>query len=326
MKSAITVRNLKKHYLTYEKEKGIFGALKSFFTRKKKIIKAVDGISFSLEKGELVGFIGQNGAGKTTTLKCLSGVLYPDEGKIDVLGYFPFERKKEFLKKIAFIMGRRGLLYWDLPAMDSFLLYKEIYEIDDIEFKQTLKDLTEILNFSHLLKQHVRHLSLGERMKAEIIASLIHKPEVLFLDEPTIGLDVVMQKTLRDFIKEYNRKYKATILLTSHYMEDVETLCKRVIIIHKGKIYYDGDLLTLKEKYIKFKKVEVILKEKVRKDKLEELGVLKDHNFPKIVLEVEKNRVPEVVKYILSNFKAMDLSVSESDIADIVRQIFLEQK
>ncbi len=328
MKPTIKVQNLKKYYVTYEKEQGIFGAIKSFFKRKKKIVKAVDNISFELQEGELVGFIGQNGAGKTTTLKCLAGILYPDEGKVDVLGFFPFDRKKEFLKKIAFVMGRRGFLYWDLPAIDSYLLYKEIYEIEETEFKQTLKELTEMLDFTKLLKQPVRNLSLGERMKAEIIASLIHKPKVLFLDEPTIGLDVVMQKTLREFIKEYNRRYRATILLTSHYMEDVESLCKRIIVIHKGKIYYDGDLLTLKEKYVKFKKIEMTVSDKIEEKDFEAFQGLKVKSFnpPRVVLEARKERVPGLVKQLLSKFKILDLSVSEPDIADIVRQFFLDQK
>ncbi len=324
MKRVVKVENLKKYYVTYKKEAGFFGAIKSFFKREKKIVKAVDGISFELFEGELVGFIGQNGAGKTTTLKCLSGVLYPDEGKIDVLGFFPFERKKEFLKKIAFVMGRRGTLYWDLPAIDSYLLYKEIYEIGEDKFERTLKELSEMLDFDKLLNQPLRNLSLGERMKAELIASLLHRPKVLFLDEPTIGLDVVMQKVLRDFIKEYNRRYKATILLTSHYMEDVEVLCKRVIVIHKGKLYYDGDLQTLKKKYVRAKRVEMVLKERVEREKFEKIGKVKEYSLPRVVLEIEREKVPDKIKEVLSRFRIADLSVSEPDIADIVRNFFLE--
>ena len=325
MRRVVKVKNLRKYYVTYQKESGFFGAIKSFFKRKKKIVKAVDDISFELFEGELVGFIGQNGAGKTTTLKCLSGVLYPNAGEIDVLGFFPFERKKEFLKKISFVMGRRGTLYWDLPAIDSYLLYKEIYEIEEDEFRRTLKELSEMLDFEKLLYQPVRNLSLGERMKAELIAALIHRPKVLFLDEPTIGLDVVMQKVLRDFIKEYNQRYKATILLTSHYMEDVEVLCKRVIVIEKGKLYYDGDLQTLKKKYVRTKRVEIVLKERVGEEEFKRFGRVKEYLLPRVVLEIERERVPEKIKEILSRFRIADLSVSEPDIADIVRNFFLEK-
>ncbi len=326
MKKTVIVKNLRKFYVTYTKQKGVLGAIKSFFKRERRIVKAVNNISFTLEEGELVGFIGQNGAGKTTTLKCLSGVLYPDKGEISVLGFHPFDRKKEFLKQIAFVMGRRTQLHWDLPPLDSYLLYKEVYEIDDNDFKKTLSELVDLLDFEKLLKQPVRNLSLGERMKAELIASLIHKPKVLFLDEPTIGLDVVMQKVVRDFIKEYNRKYRATILLTSHYMEDVETLCNRVIIIDQGRIYYDGDLNVLKKKYIKRKKIDLVIEGNIPKEEFVRLGYVKEYSLPRVVIEVEREKVPNVVKTVLSKYKVIDLSINEPDIADIVREVFLNKR
>lgn len=244
----IKVNDLVKNYSTYKKEPGITGSLKSMFSRKYETVKAVENISFEIDEGELIGFIGPNGAGKTTTLKCLSGLLYPTSGDIEVLGFTPQQRKKEFLKDIGLIMGQKNQLWWDLPAIDTFILQKEIYEIPASKYKKTLTDLLDLLDANDIYKVPVKKLSLGQRMKMEIIATLLHNPKVLFLDEPTIGLDVVMQKTLRSFIKEYNNKYKATIILTSHYMKDVEELCKRVIVINHGKILYDGQLSNLVKK------------------------------------------------------------------------------
>jgi len=214
--STISVDHLSKHYKVYRKEPGLIGSFKSLFNRKYEKVKAVDDISFKIDEGELVGFIGPNGAGKTTTLKTLSGLLFPSSGKVSVLGFTPFERKNKFLKQISLVMGQKNQLWWDLPGMESLLLNKEIYEIPDNRFKEVVDDLSRILDAEEFLHIQVRKLSLGQRMKMELMASLIHSPKVLFLDEPTIGLDVVMQKNLRDFIKEYNRKYNSTIILTSH--------------------------------------------------------------------------------------------------------------
>src|SRR6266550_4753838 len=227
----ISVSQLSKYYQVHQKEPGVLGSLKALVNRKTYTAKAVDDISFTINEGELIGFIGPNGAGKTTTLKCLSGLLYPTSGKVSVLGFTPFERKYAYLKQISLVMGQKNQLWWDLPAVDSFLLNKEIYEIPDIQYKKTLGELTELLDVKDVLQVQVRKLSLGQRMKCELIAALIHNPKVLFLDEPTIGLDVIMQQKLRDFVKAYNERYNATILLTSHYMKDVEQLCERVIII-----------------------------------------------------------------------------------------------
>jgi len=226
----------------HQKEPGLRGSFKSLFNRKYYDVKAVDGVSLNIEEGELIGFIGPNGAGKTTTLKVLSGLLYPTSGAVSVLGYTPWERKPEFQKQFSLVMGQKNQLWWDLPAMESFILNKEIYEVPDIQYKKTLDELVELLDVKDFLKIQVRKLSLGQRMKMELIAALIHSPKILFLDEPTIGLDVVMQKKMRDFIKEYNKKYNATIILTSHYMDDVKELCNRVVIIDKGRILFDGAL------------------------------------------------------------------------------------
>src|SRR5215210_1665019 len=210
--NVITVKHLSKYYQVHQKEPGLTGSLKSLFNRKYYDAKAVDDISFSIDEGELIGFIGPNGAGKTTTLKCLSGLLYPTSGKVEVLGFTPFERKHPFLKQISLVMGQKNQLWWDLPAIDSFLLNKEIYEIADENYKKTLNELVELLDIQDILQVQVRKLSLGQRMKCELIAALIHNPKILFLDEPTIGLDVVMQKKIREFLKEYNKKYQATII------------------------------------------------------------------------------------------------------------------
>src|SRR3989344_1766063 len=245
----ISVSHLKRYYQTYKKEPGFLGSLRSLVHSKYETVKAVDDVSFTVDAGELVGFIGPNGAGKTTTLKCLSGLLFPTSGVVRVLGYTPFERNHQYLKQISLVMGQKNQLWWDLPAQETFLLNKEIYEIPDDQYNKTLHELVELLDVESLLKVQVRKLSLGERMKMELIAALIHSPKVLFLDEPTIGLDVVMQKKMRDFINEYNSRRKATILLTSHYMDDVKELCDRVIIIDHGKLLFDGALDDIIKKF-----------------------------------------------------------------------------
>ncbi|KKW10653.1 MAG: ABC transporter-like protein, ABC-2 type transport system ATP-binding protein [Microgenomates group bacterium GW2011_GWC1_49_7] len=320
----ISVSHLSKHYQTFQKEPGLVGSLKSLFARKYQTVKAVNDVSFDIGEGELVGFIGPNGAGKTTTLKCLSGLLYPTNGKVSVLGFTPYERKTAFLKQIALVMGQKNQLWWDLPAQETFLLNKEIYEIPDGEYQKTLSDLVELLDVEDLLKVQVRKLSLGERMKMELIAALIHSPKVLFLDEPTIGLDVVMQKKMRDFIEVYNRLNKSTILLTSHYMEDVRQLAKRVIIIDHGKILYDGKLDSLVKKFAKYKVLSVVLETYVAPDKLAEVGELTEYNFPKAVIRVSRNASNVAAAELLQKFPVDDLNIEEPDIEDIIRDVFTQ--
>lgn len=253
----IEVKNLSKTYEYYKKQPGLLASVKGLFKREKLYVEAVKEINFNIEEGELVGFLGPNGAGKTTTLKILSGILYPSGGEAKVLGYTPHKRQKEYQKQFALVMGQKNQLWWDLPAMESFILNKEIYEVPDKEFKDNLAELTELLDVKDVLDIQVRKLSLGQRMKCELIAALLHKPKVLFLDEPTIGLDVVAQKNIRDFIKKYNQEEKTTIILTSHYMEDISQLCKRIIIIDLGRIIYDGRLDDLMKKYASHKLLEV---------------------------------------------------------------------
>ncbi|MDP3043244.1 MAG: ABC transporter ATP-binding protein [bacterium] len=259
----IEVKNLSKTYEYYKKQPGLLASVKGLFRREKLYVEAVKEINFNIEEGELVGFLGPNGAGKTTTLKMLSGILYPSGGEARVLGHIPWKRQKEYQKQFALVMGQKNQLWWDLPAMESFILNKEIYEVPDKEFKYNLAELTELLDVKDILDIQVRKLSLGQRMKCELIAALLHKPKVLFLDEPTIGLDVVAQKNTRDFIKKYNKEKKTTIILTSHYMKDISQLCQRVIIIDLGRIIYDGRLDDLIKKYAE---VDDILVDEVEVD------------------------------------------------------------
>ena len=320
--SAISVSHLKKFYSVWQKEPGILGSIKSFFLRKYFDVKAVNDITFSISQGELVGFIGPNGAGKTTTLKCLAGLLYPTAGKIEVLGFNPYERKEDFLRQISLVMGQKNQLWWDLPPMETFILNKEIYEIPKDEFDKNLKTLTRLLEVEDLIKIPTRRLSLGERMKCELIAALLHHPSILFLDEPTIGLDVVSQKKIRDFIADYNRVYKATIILTSHYMGDVEELAKRVIIIDKGKIIYDGDLFKIVEKYADYKILSVVFSRDIDPKKLVEIGEIKKYEYPRAVICVPRGAVSVAASKLLQKFPVADLLIEEPEIEDVIRQVF----
>ena len=320
--SVIEVKNLTKFYQVFEKEPGFLGALKSVVHRRYNQVRAVDDISFKIAEGELIGFIGPNGAGKTTTLKCLTGLLFPTSGQITVLNHIPFERKPEFLKQIAFIMGQKNQLWWDLPAMDTFILNKEIYAVKDKEFKTIIAELSDLLDVKEILKIPVKKLSLGQRMKCEIIASLLHSPRVLFLDEPTIGLDVVMQKKFRDFIDGYNQKFGATVILTSHYMADVEALTKRVIVINHGKLLFDGKLHELIKKYAPEKFIRIVLKEPVARAKLNGFAKIKSYNFPELVLKVTPKNLSETTAKIIQMLPVVDLNIEDVPIEDVIRQIF----
>lgn len=282
----------------------------------------MDGISFEIGEGELVGFIGPNGAGKTTTLKCLSGLLYPNAGEVSVLGFTPWERKAEFQKQMSLVAGQKNQLLWDLPPMETFLLNKEIYEIPSKQFSETQEELVKLLEIKDILNTQVRKLSLGQRMKCELVAALLHRPSVLFLDEPTIGLDVVMQKKLRDFIKEYNRRYQATILLTSHYMGDVKELCQRVIIIDKGKLIFDGQLSELVERYAPEKILSVVFSSEFELKKLDQIGEIRELNFPKAVIAVRKEAANLAAAELLQHFPVADLNIEEVPIEEIIRQVF----
>lgn len=322
MDSAISVKNVKKYYQVHKKEPGLIGSVRSLFHRTYFDVKAVDDISFDIEKAELVGFIGPNGAGKTTTLKMLSGLLHPTAGGVRVLGFDPFKREAAFQKQFSLVMGQKNQLWWDLPAYETFILNKEIYQIPEVEFKQTVDDLAKMLDIVDVLKVQVRKLSLGQRMKAELVAALLHKPKVLFLDEPTIGLDVVAQKNMRDFIKEYNQKYDATVILTSHYMGDVQELCKRVIIIDKGVILYDGLLAEVVEKYAPFKIIELDLEHEVPAEKLAEIGEIEEYKDLHAKIQVSRSEAPQRSAQLLNNFPITDIKIEEVAIEDIIRQVF----
>ena len=326
--SAIKVSNLSKSYEYYKKEAGLAGSFKSLFRRKKLYAEAVKDISFEIKEGELVGFLGPNGAGKTTTLKILSGILYPSNGDAEVLGYKPWKRQKEYQKQFSLVMGQKNQLWWDLPPMESFILNKEIYEVPEADFKANLDELVELLDVKDILNVQTRKLSLGQRMKCELIAALLHRPKVLFLDEPTIGLDVVAQKNIRDFIKKYNQMNKTTIILTSHYMEDIKELCKRVIIIDNGKIIYDGELAKLIDKYAPFKELKITLDGNgVKKSDLEKYGEVASFEKHLAVIRVDRGRVKEVAAKVLSsNLPVDDIIIDEVEIDRVIRRIFEENK
>ncbi len=322
----ISVKNLNKTYEYYKKEAGLWNSIKSIISRKKLFTEAVKNINISIEEGEIVGFLGPNGAGKTTTLKMLSGILFPTSGEATVLGHTPWKRKKEFQKQFALVMGQKNQLWWDLPAMESFILNKEIYEIPKEQFEKTLEELTTVLDIKDILNIQVRKLSLGQRMKCELVAALLHSPKVLFLDEPTIGLDVISQNNIREFLKKYNKEKKTTIILTSHYMEDIEALCKRVVIINRGQIVHDGNLQELLDNHVDHKQLEVTFTEKVEKEKLAKLGKIKEYTIKRVVLEVKKNQAKQTAIKMLSDFPVDDILINQADIEDVIRKIFTEKK
>jgi len=320
--TTITVSHLTKHYAVYHKSSGFLRSFTSLFHRNYHTVKAVEDISFTIADGDLVGFIGPNGAGKTTTLKCLCGLLHPTQGNVTVLGSTPAQRKSTFLTQIALVMGQKNQLWWDLPAIDTFRLNKEIYEINEQMYDKTLDELCHMLSVERLLDTPVRQLSLGERMKMELIASLLHRPKILFLDEPTIGLDVLMQKVMRDFIHQYNQRFHATILLTSHYMRDVKELCKRIIVIDHGKIIYDGTLSKLISQYAKHKIVTAVFeKESIPTDLLAWDKKAKVFGG-KVTLTISKKDVNQLARKLLAFKGLQDFTIEEPEIEDIVRIIF----
>ncbi|MEI7497752.1 MAG: ABC transporter ATP-binding protein [Candidatus Falkowbacteria bacterium] len=320
----IEVRNLRKTYDYYKKQPGLWASVKGLFKREKLFVEAVKDISFTIEEGELVGFLGPNGAGKTTTLKMLSGILHPSSGTATVLDFLPHKRQKEYQKQFSLVMGQKNQLWWDLPAMESFILNREIYEIPEAEFKVNLDELVDLLDIRDVLDIQVRKLSLGQRMKCELVAALLHKPRILFLDEPTIGLDVVAQKNIRDFIKRYNQQKKTTIILTSHYMDDIRELCKRVIIIDHGQIIYDGLLDDLIMKYAPHKLLKVTFNEPgVKKDEVQKFGKVQKFNQFEVEFAVKREEVKTVATNILSSdLPVDDILIDEVDIDDVIRTIF----
>ncbi len=319
----IVVENLSKTYQVPEREGGFGAAVRSFFIRKYKDVKAVQSVNFNIAQGEIVGFLGPNGAGKTTTLKMLSGLLHPTGGKATVLGFTPWELKPEYLRSMTLVMGQRNRLSWDIPAADSFLLNQAIYRLPDDEYKATYKELDELLELEPLMKKPVRNLSLGERMKCEIAAGLLHRPKVLFLDEPTIGLDITGQASIREFLREYNRRTGATILLTSHYMADVTALCERIIIIHHGQLKYDGGISDLSRKIAPFKLIGIRLAESNSHD-LRNYGTLvqNEEDSEKQYIEVKAEEVTRVTSRLLADLPIHDITITDPPIEDVIEQAF----
>lgn len=322
----IEVRQLEKVYRVHQKQEGLLGSVRSLFRRKYKTVRAVDGIDFEIEPGEMVGFLGPNGAGKTTTLKMLSGLIFPTSGEVSVLGYVPWERKDAYRRQFALLMGQKNQLWWDLPAAESFRLHQEIYEIEEGQFRNVRDELTELLQVSTLLDQPVRELSLGERMKMELIAALLHSPRILLLDEPTIGLDVVAQTNIRDCLREYNRRNQITMLLTSHYMQDIEALCDRVMIINRGKMVLDGPLSEVVDRYATHKVVTLRFQDGEVPMGLERYGDVVDLSPPMVKLRMDRATVASEASRLLSEHSVSDFTVEDPPIEETVSRIFGESE
>ena len=323
--AAVEVDHLAKHFRVHTREAGLTAGVRSLFRRSYAEVKAVDDVSFSIAPGEMVGFLGPNGAGKTTTLKCLSGLLYPTTGSAHVLGYRPYERSTDFLRSFTLVMGQRNQLFWDLPASETFLVNKAIYRIPEAEFRSTLDELVDLLDLGGVINKPVRNLSLGERMKAELAASLLHRPQVLFLDEPTLGLDVTAAASIRGFLGTYNRERQATVLLTSHYMTDVVELARRVIVIDRGRIRFDGDLSLLIEQNAPHRVIKVRMAETVNESRLEEFGVLVGFDGITAALRVPRADTKRTAARMLADLPLDDISIEEPEIEEVIRQVFAEE-
>lgn len=309
--NAISVKNLNKVFTYYEKKEGFQHSLKNLLVRKQKTKEAVKNISFDIDSGDIIGFLGPNGAGKTTTLKMLSGILYPTSGEVHVLGYCPWKRQKEFKMKYSMVLGQKSQLWPDLPASETFRLNQYIYEVDERKCKMLLDELTEYLDVKHLLNVQVRRLSLGERMKLELIASLIHSPQLIFLDEPSIGLDLVSQKKIRSFIRYWNEQYKTTVMITSHYMKDIEDLCERVIVINGGEKLYDGSLSDVNYMFKDIKIVNLELSSEIDDMKLGKFGVITKKDGLNCTMEVNRENLHEFIGYVTQKLNIKDISISD---------------
>jgi ABC-2 type transport system ATP-binding protein len=323
---AITVRGLSKTYRVYRKQEGLLAAVQGLFRREYQTVEAVKGVSFEIETGEMVAFLGPNGAGKTTTLKLLSGLIYPTAGEAAVLGYVPWKREHAYRRRFSLVMGQKNQLWWDLPAQESFGLHREIYRIDPEQFSRRLDELTSLLEVKSLVGQPVRELSLGERMRMELIAALLHSPEVLLLDEPTIGLDVVSQRKVQDFLKFYQAERKITVLLTSHYMKDVEALCRRAIIINEGEIKHDGPLAEIVERFSQCKVIQLQFADHDIPAELARYGRVFDLHPPRVKLEVPRREVRSVLTSLLTTYNLEDVAVQERPLEEVIAELFTETR
>ncbi len=318
----IVARNLAKTFTSLKKQPGISGSLRSLFSREKTEVEAVKRINLEIQEGELVGFLGPNGAGKTTTLKMLTGILYPSSGEAKVLGYKPFDRKPELLNQIALVMGNKNQLWWDLPAWDSFVVLRELYNVPHKDFDRRIEFLLEELQLKDKISTQVRKLSLGERMKCELIAALLHGPKVVFLDEPTIGLDLVSQKRIRDFLKHLNRDEGSTMILTSHYMQDVQELCERVIVIDHGTIIFDGTLDTLSSRYSDVRRLRLRFSKEVEESDLTPFGTVSERGDDSVVLSIPRDQTPQITAAVLASLPVEDISIEEVSIDEVIRNLF----
>ncbi|MGM1048863.1 MAG: ABC transporter ATP-binding protein [Bacillota bacterium] len=319
--TVIEVNNLTKAFTFTKKEPGLKGAFKGLFSRQTEEKTAVSQISFHVDEGEIIGFLGPNGAGKTTTLKMLSGILYPSAGEASVLGYVPWKRETALKKQISFIMGQKNQLWWDLPASESFLLIKYLYDIDTKDYKRNLTELVELMNVQDCMHMQVRRLSFGQRMKMELIAALLHKPRIVFLDEPTIGLDIISQKNIRNFLKEYNRENKTTIMLTSHYLEDIQDLCKRSVIINGGTVVYDGDLNQVNDIFNK-KVIKLQFSDQIDANHLQCFGKVISLTDSKVTLEIDRHEVKQALAALMSEFPVEDVDIHDIPIEEAITWLY----
>lgn len=319
---AIEVTNLSKSYRVYRKREGVWASIAGLFHREYKTVEAVRDVNFRIEPGEMVAFLGPNGAGKTTTLKLLSGLIYPSSGTATVLGYVPWQRVNDFRRRFSLVMGQKNQLWWDLPAQESFRLHQEIYRIPNLEFQERLDELTNLLEVTKLIGQPVRELSLGERMRMELIAALLHNPDVLLLDEPTIGLDVVSQRRVQEFLKHYQSERDITVILTSHYMKDVEALCRRAIVINEGELKYDGPLAGLVEQFSRHKVIQLQLGGSVIPTDLARFGTITEMAFPRVRMEVDRQRIPEILTALLDQYEIDDVAVNERPLEEVIAEMF----
>ena len=322
--AVIEIRGLEKTYRVYQKQEGLLAAVRGLFNREYREVQAVRGIDLDVAEGEFVAFLGPNGAGKTTTLKLLSGVINPTAGQASVMGFVPWRRENAYRRRFALVMGQKNQLWWDLPAAESFRLHQQIYAIDPVEFQSVQDELTDLLEVRHVLNQPVRELSLGERMKMELTAALLHSPEVLFLDEPTIGLDVVAQRNIQKFLKHYQELRRVTILLTSHYMKDVAALCKRVVIINHGRIMYDGSLLGIVDQFSSHKVLTLQFGDGEIPGDLARYGDIVEIAEPKAKLRVERNVIADVLSSVLANHTIEDISVEDPPLEDVIAEVFAQ--
>src|ERR1700719_4359230 len=323
--AAIEARDLTKIYRTYRKDGGLWGSIKGLVRRRYDQTRAVDAVSFQIEEGEFVGFLGPNGAGKTTVLKMLSGLLNPTSGDARVLGFIPWERRNEMKRQFSLLMGQKNALWWDLPAQESLELNRAIYGIDHVRFKKVVDGLSELLEVQDKMNVMVRELSLGERMKMELISALIHEPRVLFLDEPTIGLDVVSQKRVRAFLRIYNEEHRIVTMLTSHYMQDIEELCPRVIIIDHGKIFFDGPLTSIIDRFSGYKILSLTFEKEGDRD-FASLGEVLEKTPLSVQLKVPRAKVTETCRQVLEECSVKDISVQELTVEEVIRQLFGQRK